>query len=123
MRHFVTLLLLIAATLSSAQSAQSFFDAVKTGNTSAMSPLLAADIELCIKSDTEMLSRNEALADIKAFLTSYKPLAVESMHGGSNATNDSKYQVAKLKTSNGTFRIFVYMEGSDKISEVRFDAF
>ena len=45
------------------------------------------------------------------------------MHGGKSAKNDSRYKVARLKTTNGVFRVFVYSEGNRKIQEVRFDRF
>lgn len=105
------------------QSSEQFFQAVKTLDFDKMSSMLDSDIELCIKSGTEMLSRAEALREIKTFLAAHQPKSVKPIHSGSNNRNDSKYKVAKLVTSNGTFRVFVYMEGSDKISEVRFDAF
>jgi hypothetical protein len=124
---FMRILLFTIAFISSmtlvGQSSEQFFEAIKASDFDKMSTMLDSDVELCIKSGTEMLSKAEALRDIKAFLAEYQPKSVKSIHSGSNARNASKYKVAKLVTSNGTYRVFVYMEGGNKISEVRFDPF
>lgn len=116
-------LLLSASTTLSAQSADQFFKAIGASDYASISSQLSDDIELCIKDVTDILSKEEALNSIKKFLGSHKPSKITPMHGGSSAKNNSKYKVAKLETSSGVFRVFVYMEGGKKIQEVRFDKF
>lgn len=123
MKYILTILLSVSTLVLSAQSAERFFKAIETSDMAAIKSLLSTDVELCIRDKTDFLTRDEAVARIGKFLTTNTPQGLTTIHGGSNGKNDSKYQVARLKTSKGVYRVFVYMEGGQKIQEVRFDTF
>lgn len=119
----LTILFLLLSLSAYGQTVDQFFAAVGKADTEAMAEHLEADVELCITDNTNFLTKAEALKAIGGFLSQNKPTKVTPMHGGSNAKRDSKYKVAKLDTDQGVFRIFVYLEGGQKIQEVRFDKF
>lgn len=123
MKQIILSLLIIAGGTIHAQQAKKFFTALKAKDVQAMGALLEGEVELCIRDNTEFLSRKEALTRISRFLDNHTPVKVTPIHGGSNKKNNSRYRVAKLKTDKGVFRVFVYMEKGGKIEEVRLDKF
>lgn len=101
--------------------AEAFFKAVQNRDISSITSLMMDEIELCIKDDQRIMSKDKAIKAIDGFLSSHMPSSVEPLHSGSSGKG-SKYKVAKMTTKDATYRVFVYMEGS-KIREVRFDNF
>ena len=100
---------------------EEFYKAVEKQDIKSITDLLLDEVELCIKDDQRIISKATATKTIKEFLAQTNPKSVASLHSGSSGAG-SKYQVGKMITGDGTYRIFVYLEGN-KIQELRFDTF
>lgn len=63
---------------------------------------------------------------MKKFISAEDIKSVEEIHQGTSKQKSSGYKVAKLTTSKGVYRLFVYSENSGKslrVKEVRVDKF
>jgi hypothetical protein len=120
----VLLFLFLGFTTSlNAQNAEQLFQALGNNDVSVLAKVLDDDVEVCIRDNTDILSKQQAINRIQRFLNNNKPIKITSMHGGKSVKNKSRYKVARLETTKGVFRVFVYSEGNRKIQEVRFDRF
>ena len=88
---------------------EEFYKAVEKQDIKSITDLLMDEVELCIKSDQRIISKATATKTIKEFLAQINPKSVASLHSGSSGAG-SKYQVGKMITGDGTYRIFVYLE-------------
>lgn len=87
---------------------------------------LKEKIDFCIFEDQQFLPKSVAMKKMKEFLDKNKPVSIEVMHNGNSKDKSSQYKVAKLVTSQGSFRIFIYSEGeirSGSVKEIRIDKF
>ena len=118
-----TLLFAIFISISTLTFGQTeeFYKAVEKQDIKSITDLLMDEVELCIKDDQRIISKATATKTIKEFLAQINPKSVASLHSGSSGAG-SKYQVGKMITGDGIYRIFVYLEGN-KIQELRFDTF
>ena len=120
MKTLLIATLISISTLTFGQT-EAFHKAVEKQDIESITDLLINEVEVCIKDDQKIMSKAAATKTIKAFLAKINPKSVASLHSGSSGAG-SKYKVAKMMTDDGTYRIFVYLEGN-KIQEVRFDTF
>ena len=90
---------------------EEFYKAVEKQDIKSITDLLMDEVELCIKSDQRIISKATATKTIKKFLAQINPKSVASLHSGSSGAG-SKYQVGKMITEDGIYRIFVYLEGN-----------
>ena len=120
MKSFLFALFISISTLTFGQT-EEFYKAVEKQDIKSITDLLMDEVELCIKDDQRIISKATATKTIKKFLAQINPKSVASLHSGSSGAG-SKYQVGKMITEDGIYRIFVYLEGN-KIQELRFDTF
>lgn len=116
---------LLAAVTISAQTEVDFLNALGKGNTENLDSYLSTDINLCINDKQEKINKSVAIKKIKAFLESKKVIKYKILHNGKSADKNSSYRVARIKTQDGTYRVFAYSEstgGKSKVVEVRIDA-
>lgn len=108
------------------QSEQAFFNAIKAVDMTTVESYLEDKIEFCIYEDPQFMTKQAAITKLKSFLTTNKPTSIEIMHKGNSKDRSSQYKVAKLTTTQGVLRIFVYSTGSvsqKTIKEIRIDKF
>lgn len=121
----IILALLIVGSVQ-AQNTDKFFNALSQTDLSPVKNMLSESVQLCIYEDQEFVSKSEAVQKVSAYLKSINPQSVNIIHKGTSKGKGSNYTVAKLKTSEGEIRVFVYFEekSSNKtIKEIRFDKF
>ncbi len=123
-------LFIILATLMSgfvfSQGETAFFNALKSSDQSSIESYLSNRIELCIFENQQMLPRKTASQKISDFLKSNKVSQIDIIHQGTSKDKTSNFKVAKLSTSQGDYRLFVYYSGNianSTIKEVRIDRF
>lgn len=109
-----------------AQSPSDFFKAFEKKDFVTIESYLAPEIDLCIKDLPEINLKSDALLRMKNFISAEDVKSVEEIHQGTSKLRSSGYKVAKLTTSKGVYRLFVYSENSGKslrVKEVRVDKF
>lgn len=123
---FVSLFLLFV-TSSNAQTESGFFNALKNNDASGLQMYLQDQVDLCIIDNQQILLKKVALDKISDFLSTNKITNIEVMHKGASKDKSSQYKVAKITTSNGPFRFFVYSTsqemGPKSVKEIRIDKF
>jgi len=125
MKTLVVNLLLLATLSVSAQTEVDFLNALGKGKVQNLENYLDSEVNFCINDNTEKISRASAIQKIKRFLESKTIVKYKILHNGKSADKTSSYRVARIKTKEGTYRVFAYSEGSDgrsKVVEVRIDA-
>ena len=116
--------LTLISSVSYSQTSMSFFKALKNKDTNTIQNYLSSDVDLCIGAYQDYLNKGEALTKIMEFVNKENPISFEILHNGKSTKSGSNYNVAKLVTKSGNYRIFIYFEksnASNKISEIRFD--
>lgn len=118
---------MFVSAVSFSQSENSFFNALKNNDTAGLEMYLQDQIDLCIIDNQQILKKGIALDKLNTFLSSHKITAIEVLHKGNSKDKSSQYKVAKLTTSGGAFRVFVYSTsqemGSKSVKEIRIDKF
>ncbi|MBK8620198.1 MAG: DUF4783 domain-containing protein [Saprospiraceae bacterium] len=108
------------------QSQTELLNGIKTSNMAVVETFLKEKIDFCIFEDQQFLPKSVAMKKMKDFLDKNKPVSIEVMHNGNSKDKSSQYTVAKLVTSQGSYRIFIYAEGEIKagsVKEIRIDKF
>ena len=98
--------------------------AISTGDVNALGQYLDQTVEIAIPNQEDLYEKAEASAILKGFFSQHVPKAFSQVHQGTSKGNDSLYCIGNLTTSNGTFRVYIYMHlqnGKLSIQELRFD--
>ena len=104
----------------------SFFKAMERQDINNVINLLDRRIEVCIDDSQELYTKREAIRVVQKWIRDVQPKTIEPLHGGESSDNSSHYQVAKMVTAKGDFRVFVYIEkgsGDPKIKKIQIDPF
>jgi len=107
-----------------AQTEVEFLNALGNKEFAKLDRFLGSTISFCIADDQKKISNSNTVAELKAFLSNKDIQKFKILHNGRAADKSSSYRVARMKTSNGTYRIFAYAEsvgGTPKVVEVRID--
>jgi len=70
------------------------------------------------------VSRDAAIKKLHLFITGTTINKKKILHNGKSSDKDSSYKVARIKTPEGTYRVFAYSEtigGKSAIKEIRID--
>jgi len=122
MKYFITFCLVIGVnSLVFTQSAD-HFKALGKGNIDAISKIMKSEVEFCINSGQKNISKTEAIQALKTFLEEVGPKSCRKMHDGDSKVKGSYFQVGKLKSEKGNYRVFLYFE-NDQIVELRIDTY
>lgn len=108
-------------TTAFAQTEVEFLNKLAENKLSEVEGSIADQVKLCIEDVNMNVSRAEAVKKINAFLNSKTIKSHKILHKGSSDDKTSSYRVARLKASDGMYRVFAYVE-SNKIKEIRIDA-
>jgi len=106
------------------QNQTKIFDYIVAQDYEAIQQSFTPQVDVCILSYEDLLSKNEAVNKLKEFLTKNKPVQYTIKHKGNSKANQSSYLVSDLYTQNGIFRLFVYVSeknGIFRISEFRIE--
>jgi len=100
------------------------FAALRSGNASALSRFFEDRIELGIESDYVMVNKKDATDKLSLFFRDHRPTNFKEIHQGHSRGRDAKFTIGELETSNGTFRVYIYVNqtgNTTSIQEIRFD--
>lgn len=101
---------------------QAMIDALKSGNTSALSGFFNSSIELAIPGQEDIYSRQQAELIVKDFFTKHVPSNFVILHKGGK--EGSQYAIGNLTTSHGNFRVTLWIKQRDNkpyIHQLRFE--
>lgn len=120
------LLFLVGFILSLTASADSFdevVNAIRTANAKEVAKWLNSNVELTVINTEGVYSKQQAEIIIKNFLTAHPPKNVTIQHKGSS-TQGSKYAIANYESTQGKFRVYIFMKDSGTgslVHELRFE--
>jgi len=121
----ITLVLPLGFILSSASTTdfpQGMLDALKTGNSLQLSKYFNTSIELAIPGKEDIYSSKQAELIMKDFFTKHVPSNFVVLHKGGK--EGSQYAIGNLTTSNGNFRVTLWVklkENKPYIHQLRFE--
>jgi hypothetical protein len=98
--------------------------ALNSGDADAIAQYFDAKVEIAIADDEQTYDKAKAKDALKAFFASNKPTGFTSVHSGKSKENSDQYSIGNLATSNGTFRVYIYLKTNGNglaIKELRFD--
>ncbi len=101
---------------------QAVIDALRTGNTTALSGYFNTSIELAILDKEDIYSRQQAELIIKDFFAKHVPSGFTILHKGGK--EGSQYAIGNLVTSSGTFRVTLWIKMTQNkpyIHQLRFE--
>jgi len=122
MKYFLSFCMILAVNTMVFTQSSDYFKALGKGNINAISKVMKSEVDFCINSGQKSISKNEAISSLKAFLEDVGPVSCRKMHDGDSKVKGSYFQVGKLKSKKGNYRVFLYFE-QDKIVELRIDTY
>jgi hypothetical protein len=109
---------------SSSSISEEMVTCFKTGNSSNLSKLFNASIDLAVHDVDDVYSRNQAEQILKKFFAANKPTNFTIIHRGTSKM-DIQYFIGKLETSKENYRVTIHIkEISDKdyIQQLRIES-
>jgi len=109
---------------ATAQTEVEFLNALGKKEFAKLDQFLGGTVSFCIADDQKKISKTSAVSELKSFLSDKEIQKFKILHNGKASDKSSSYRVARMKTTNGTYRIFAYAEssgGSAKVVEIRID--
>jgi len=124
MKSLLIVLVTFVSINLSAQTEVDFLNAVGKKDLSNVGAYLAPNVSFCINDNQKKVSKSTAISELDKFLSTKKIQKFKILHNGKSSDKASSYRVARIKTQEGTYRIFAYSEGSgasSKVVEIRID--
>lgn len=120
----VSLLPFFAAHSLEAQSLDDITRSLGSGNTAALAAVMDSEVQLSIMGDENVLPRNQATSKLATFFSANQPNGFNQVHQGSSKSDAAEYCIGNLTTSNGVYRVYIYVAnkgGKALLQELRFD--
>jgi hypothetical protein len=124
MKNLILLIVIFSIPLFSDAQMAPIFSAIQAGDASQLEKYLDQRVEVVIEQDGRFMNKKQAVAAIDQFLKRVKVKSCREIHQGSSRSKDSKYTIGQLITTEGEFRVFLFIResgGSPLIQEIRFD--
>jgi len=125
MKKYIFLFAVIFLSLNlNGQDINSLYRSLEKSNFKMLISHLDDPVELCINDKLDILDKKDAIVAIRSFFKRSKPISITQVHKGTSANRGSQYRVAKMRTENGNYRLFLYIEKAQKgyiIKELRID--
>jgi hypothetical protein len=124
MKSLLIVLVTFVSINLSAQTEVDFLNAVGKKDLSNVGSYLASNVSFCINDNQKKVSKATAISELEKFLSSKKIQKFKILHNGKSSDKASSYRVARIKTQDGTYRIFAYSEGvgqASRVVEIRID--
>ena len=97
---------------------QDISNALKSGNVNELKTYLAAQIDLSIGDDEDLLSKQEAVKRLNAFFSTNNPSGFNIVHEGKSASGLA-YSIGELKTDSGVYRVSYYYDNKNGKTIIR----
>jgi hypothetical protein len=99
--------------------------ALNTGDVETLGTYFDESLELSILEEEGIYNKSQAIQKVKRFMSQNKVVSFTEVHQGASRSSDSQYVIGNLKTSDGTYRVYLYLTNRDGrmiIQEFRFDS-
>lgn len=117
------LLLPLSATMV-AQDMSGITKALAKGDAQALSAHLAADVELSLDGEDDILAKAEAVKKLQAFFASRKVSAFNEKHQGASKGNGSHYAIGDMVAGGKSYGVFLLLNivgNKYQIAELRIE--
>ncbi|MEM9930049.1 MAG: DUF4783 domain-containing protein [Bacteroidota bacterium] len=97
--------------------------AIGNGNVEQLATVMDTEVELTIIDQEDLYSRDQAIAELRAFFNEFAPSRFGKVHQGASKTADAEYCIGTLATAKGPFRVYVYVAKTDSgvlLQELKF---
>ena len=98
--------------------------ALHSGDIETLGSYFDESMELSILEEEGIYNKGQALQKVKRFLSNNTVNSFTEVHQGASRSSDSQYVIGDLKTSGGTYRVYLFLTNSNGkmiIQELRFD--
>lgn len=118
LKNLFLLVLILSPILSIAQ--QSGIEAaLQKGNATDLSPFLSKSVDLLIPGTEDTFTANEAATVLTEFFTKQTVKGYKQNHVSTPQEGRAKYTIGDLYTAQGTYRVTLYYDAQQKITEIR----
>lgn len=93
--------------------------ALNKGNVADLGSYLADKVDISIPGTDASLSSTEAVRVLANFFTQNPVKGYNRAHLTAPQNGRSAYSLGDLYTANGTYRIYIYFDTNNKVSEIR----
>jgi hypothetical protein len=107
-----------------AQTLDDITRSLGSGNTAALTAVMDSEVQLSILGEENVLSRDKATSKLATFFSANAPSGFNQVHQGSSKSDAAEYCIGNLTTSNGVYRVYIYVAnkgGKSVLQELRFD--
>lgn len=121
MRISISILILPLLLLSISATAQQpgMESALQKGSAADLGLYFNKSIDLSIPGTEDSFTADQAVTVLADFFTSQTVKGYKRVHLSSSQDGRSKYSIGDLYTAKGTYRITLYFDVQDKITEIR----
>ena len=107
-----------------AQSIGDITKALGSGDLTSLAAMMDAEVELSILTDENTYAKEQAREKLAAFFSANTPSGFSQVHQGSSKSDNAEYCIGNLTTSNGVYRVYIYVAKKGErmvLQELRFD--
>ncbi|MES2689533.1 MAG: DUF4783 domain-containing protein [Bacteroidota bacterium] len=113
---------MLFAAVAMADSFDDVVGAIKTSNSREISRFLNSSVELTINNNEGVYSKQQAEMMLKNFFAQHTFKSIAIQHRG--VSPDAKYAIANYETSQGKYRVYIFMKDGGNgllVHELRFE--
>ncbi len=122
-KYILGLVVMFSTSVVFADSFDDIITALKNANVKEVSKFFNNTVELTINDNEGVYSKQQAEMMVKNFLANNHPKNVVIQHKGASGQS-AKYAIANYETTQGKFRVYVFMKdngGGMLVHEMRFE--
>jgi len=123
MKNLLLIILISSSIQLNAQVEKKILSELSSNEFTILSNTLEDRVDICILDEQDFVTKDQAILDVKAFISSHPLKSWNIVHNGNSKGNESRYVVAEL-VSDINYRMILYFDSSsdtEKISEVRIE--
>lgn len=120
----LTLTPFVATETVGAQTIGDITRALGAGDLATLANMMDAEVELSILTDENLYARDQARQKLQGFFAANPPSGFTQVHQGSSKSDSAEYCIGNLTTSNGVYRVYIYVAKKGErmvLQELRFD--
>ena len=118
--YIVASLLILLPFVSTSQSS-GIDAALSKGSAADLGVYFAAKVDVSILNDDQSLPGDQAVIQLSSFFSQNIVKGYKRAHYTAAANGRSSYSLGDLYTSTGNYRIYLYFDSAQKISEIRIE--
>lgn len=116
------ILIMLFSPLLQSSNMDSITRAIGTGNVAALEQYMNSPVEIALLNQMGIYDKAGAAALLRSFFGENAPRSFSQVRQGASKGNDSVYATGNLDTSNGIFRVYLFIRqenGKQFIEELR----